>query len=558
MSEQNVQKTSKNGRFTKAEKSWILYDWANSVYATNMLAAIFPIYYASVAGDAGDKWWGIGVAIASFFVAITAPFLGSIGDFHGMKKRLFACFAIGGMAFTAITAFAGSWQLMLIGYVLSHIGFSGANVFYDSFLTDVTTRERMDKVSAWGYAMGYLGGSTIPFVISIAVLLATDFSQTAVRASILLTTVWWAVFSIPIFRNVKQTHFVDTPPTQLASAALRNLRHTLGDIVRRKGLLLFLVAYFFYIDGVNTVISLATNYGATLGLGSTGMILALLITQLVAIPCAILFSKLAAKVGSVRMIGAAIAVYFCICSVGFFMGQNVEPYQLEYTALVEQVTASAEFTPGSADERVWQQVADDLKEDGRDALAAKDRPAAFYTLKEDGTPDGVIGDVIARLKDADNTHYAFSDEAARAGALAVIEDTVKPALLAFAADDAKQTAYTEALGLSSLLFWLMAVLVGTVQGGIQALSRAYYGKLIPVHRSNEFFGFYDIFGKFAAVIGPFLYSVFYMLTGRASIGIISLMVLFILGGVILLLGRKQLQQAEKEASLAAEECAAES
>ena len=487
MSEQSVQKPSKSGRFTKAEKSWILYDWANSVYATNMLAAIFPIYYASVAGDAGDKWWGIGVAIASFFVAITAPFLGSIGDFRGMKKRLFACFAIGGMVFTAITAFAGSWQLMLIGYVLSHIGFSGANVFYDSFLTDVTTRERMDKVSAWGYAMGYLGGGTIPFVISIAFLLATDFSQTAVRASILLTTVWWAVFSIPIFKNVKQTHFVDTPPAQLASVALRNLRHTLGDIVRRKGLLLFLVAYFFYIDGVNTVISLATNYGATLGLGSTGMILALLITQLVAIPCAILFSKLAAKVGSVRMIGAAIAVYFCICSVGFFMGQNVEPYQLEYTALVEQVTASAEFTPGSADEKVWQQVADDLKEDGRDALAAKDRPAAFYTVKEDGTPDGVIGDVIVRLKDADNTHYAFSDEAARARALAVIEDTVKPALLAFAADDAKQTAYTEALGLSSLLFWLMAVLVGTVQGGIQALSRAYYGKLIPAHRSNEFF-----------------------------------------------------------------------
>ena len=175
-------------KFTKPEKSWILYDWANSVYATNMMAAIFPIYYAGIAGDTGDKWWGIGVSAASLIIAVLSPIFGSIGDFRGMKKKLLCACLILGIVFTGVTAFTGDWKLMLIGYVISHIGFSGANVFYDSFLTDVTTRDRMDRVSSWGYAMGYLGGSTIPFVISIVFLLMTGFSVTAVKFSCLLYT----------------------------------------------------------------------------------------------------------------------------------------------------------------------------------------------------------------------------------------------------------------------------------------------------------------------------------------------------------------------------------
>lgn len=538
---------TRNNKFTKAEKSWILYDWANSVYATNMMAAIFPIYYAGVVGNAGDKWWGIGVSAASLIVAVMAPFLGAFGDFRGMKKKLLILFLALGVGFTAVTAFTGSWQLMLVGYVISHIGFSGANVFYDSFLTDVTTNERMDRVSSWGYAMGYLGGSTIPFVISIVLLLLTDFSIPAVKASILLTCVWWAVFSIPLLKNVHQKHYVETPPAQLVREANRNLWKTMKEIAFNRGLLLFLIAYFFYIDGVNTIISLATSYGATLGLGSTGMILALLVTQLVAVPFSILFSRLANRFGSITMITAAIAVYFVICGVGFFMGYHLEPYQLEYTALVDESLPEQEIQSlglGRQDAELLETLLQDIREAGRDAMAEPDWSTAFYAADEKGDPAGALGSIAHKLADPQGKYVFQSDEARQAAVQAT--ERIHAAVSAFIADSGKQTAYHGALAFSTLLFWMMAVLVGMVQGGIQALSRSYFGKLIPPERSNEFFGFFDIFGKFAAVIGPFLYSFFYILTGRASMGILSLMLLFLVGGCILVAGRKRLRATEVE------------
>ena len=420
----------KKKRFSKMERAWILYDWANSIYATNIMAAIFPIYFAMAATETGDKIYGFAVSAANLIVALLSPLLGAIGDFRGMKKKLFAAFLLIGLGFTVTMAVFDSWQLMLVGLVISRIGFSGSCLFYDSFLTDVTTPERMDKVSAWGYAMGYIGGSTIPFVLSIAILLLMGQSVLSYKISILLVVVWWAVFSIPFLRNVEQVYCVDEPPRHLARAAFSNMAKTFRAILKDKRILCFIVAYFFYIDGVDTVISMATNYGTTLGLGTIGMILALLVTQIVAVPFSILFGNLAKKVGAIRMIAVAVSVYFVITILGFVMGFNIE----------------------------------------RAELAGGDVEAAIRT--------------------------------------------------------------------STVLFWVLATLVGMVQGGIQALSRSYFGQIIPPERSNEYFGFLDIFGKFSCVIGPALYSLVYTLTNRPSFSILSVILLFLGGGIALVCGRK--------------------
>lgn len=424
-------------RFTKAEKSWIMYDWANSIYATNIMAAIFPIYFAMQADETGNKLYGFAVSAAALVVAVLAPILGAIGDFSGMKKKLFAGFLVLGLVFTAVMAAFEDWRLMLIGFIFSRIGFSGSCLFYDSFLTDVTTPERMDRVSSWGYAMGYIGGSTIPFIISIAVMLLLTQSVLSYKIAILIVVVWWAVFSIPFLKNVKQQYSVEDAPQALAKEAFRNAWKTFKDILKDKKILFFIIAYFFYIDGVDTIISMATNYGETLGLGAIGMILALLVTQIVAVPFSILFGNLAKKVGAMRMIAIAVCVYFVITILGFFMGFNIEQAELSG------------------------------------------------------------GDIEAALK------------------------------------------------LSSTLFWILATLVGTVQGGIQALSRSYFGQLIPPERSNEYYGFLDIFGKFSCVIGPALYAATYAATGRASLGILSIIVLFFGGMVALFAGRKYMKAEEK-------------
>jgi len=530
-----MRKRDESKRFTKVEKSWIFYDWANSVYATNIMAVIFPIYYASQAGDIGNKWWGIGVAIASLVGAVIAPTLGAVADFKGNKKKLLFAFILISALSTAVLAFVGDWKWMLIGYVISHIGFSGSCVFYDSFLTDVTTEDRMDRVSSWGYAMGYIGGSTIPFVISIAVMLLNDYSAFSMKFAILIVTVWWLVFSIPILKNVKQVHYVETPPGELAKHAFSNLLDTMKRCVSNKGLFIYLIAYFLYIDGVGAVISLATNYGATLGLGTTGMILALLVTQLVAAPCAILFSKLSGKFGAIKMIISAIAVYFVICGVGFFMGRIVEPYQLDAVEATRYAIKSQGVAfQSDEDQKVWDTIKKDYVEDIRATLAEEDRVAAFETV--------TVG-FKEKIGTSTDVLYRFSGEPGSTTARAAI-GMIGDSLIPYAQDTQKQTAYNEAKGTATALFWVLAVLVGTVQGGIQALSRSYYGKLVPQKRSAEYFGFYDVFGKFATVIGPLLYAMFYFTTDRASVGILSLLLLFGSGGLLLLFGRKELVKTE--------------
>ncbi len=507
--------TTANGkerRFTKKEWSWIFYDWANSVYATNIMAAIFPIIFVSIAGDAGDIWWGYGSSIATFLTAVLAPILGAVADYKGMKKKLFTGFMLGGVISTFVIALVmNNWKLMLVGYVLSYVGFAEANLFYDSFLTDVTTDERMDKVSSWGYAMGYIGGSTIPFLISIAVLLILGFEDPlAQKFSILITSVWWLLFTIPFLKNVEQTHYIERTAETSVGQIFRNIGHTARDIFRRKGLFLFVLAYFFYIDGVGTVIKISTAYGTVLGLGSVGMILALLVTQLVAMPCSILFANLAAKITARRALIGAILVYILILCLGFYMGFTLEPCQDAYEAALK-----ADYSD---------QLADLTDEN---AIALRDAGAKYFTSEN-----------AQEKMNAEVAKLALTDEQQTNSEA----DRVILAFAQFIGKDAETIQkFRNAVSFSTVLFWIMAVMVGTVQGGIQAVSRSYFGKLIPKERSNEFFGFFDIFGKFASVLGPFLYATIGAWTGRSSYGVLALIVLFLAGLVIMIAGKKDLE-----------------
>ena len=505
-------------RFTKKEWSWIMYDWANSIYATNIMAAIFPIIFVSIAGGAGsegDVWWGYGTSIATFSVALLAPVLGAVADFKGMKKKLFTVFLLIGVVFTLLIALVmNSWKLMLVGYILSRIGFSASNLFYDSFLTDVTTDDRMDKVSSWGYAMGYIGGSTIPFLISIAVLLVLGFESTlAQQFSIVITSVWWLLFSIPFLRNVEQTHYIERAGKISLSHIFRNIGHTARDIFRRKGLFLFVLAYFFYIDGVGTIISISTAYGTILGLGKVGMILALLVTQIVAMPCSIWFAKLAEKFSARRALIGAIAVYALICCVGFYMGFSLEPHQEAYEAALR-----ADYTDQLAD------LTDER------AIALRDAAANYFT---DQDAQDKVNAEVAKFASDQQAHPEV--------------DRVLMTFSTFLGKHASTIqSFQSAVSFSTLLFWAMAVLVGTVQGGIQAVSRSYFGKLIPKERSNEFFGFFDIFGKFASVMGPFLYALIGGWTGRSSYGVLALLALFLVGLAIMIGGKRALEALDGE------------
>ena len=423
-------------RFSKEERSWIMYDWADSAVATIMMAAIFPIFFGGIANDAGipgSMWLARGMVVTQLVLGFSAPILGAIIDFRGFKKRLFVIFLILGILTLLILAFQSAWQILLVGYVLSTIFWGLTVVIYDAYLPDVTTKDRMDKVSAWGYGIGYIGGSTIPFVISIALILfghhvGIDMIM-AVRISIVLTAVWWGVFSIPIIRNVHHKHGVTAPEKGVISKTFKNAIETGKKIVKQKGVFMFIIAYFFYIDGVGSIIRLATAYGTELELGDTGMIGALLLMQLVAFPFSILFGKLSKKYNPLNTITVAICIYLVICVVGFVMGFGLEESWFD-------------------------------------------------------------------------TNFAI------------------------------------------ILFWVLAFLVGTVQGGIQAISRSTFGRLVPPENSGEYFGFFEIFGRFSAIIGPGFYALIFALTGRASLSILSIVAVFIIGLVVLSVGRKYMNVEE--------------
>ena len=420
--------------FTREEHSWILYDSAYSAFAAIMLVGIFPMFFMEVAGGEdtpGSAWWAWGNSGARLLLAIAAPLIGAIIEFKGYKKKLFVTFiALGVLAHLFLAAPANaSWQYLLIWYVVANIFWFASISVYDSFLPDVTTPERMDYVSAAAYAWGYILGSTIPFLAGVALIIFGDHigidTVSAVRISILLTAAWWGLQSIPMIRDVTHKYQRPIPKEGFIKESFKNAFNTARKIVKNRTLFLFIVAYFFYIDGVGTVMTMAVAYGAELGLGGEGMILAIVVTQFVAFPSSIIFGKLSKKNGPVNLIIAAICVYFVICIIGFIMGFGLE--------------------------------------------------SGWF-----GVDVGII------------------------------------------------------------FFFALAGLVGTVQGGIQALSRSCYGRLIPPDQSGEYFGFYEIFTRFSAIIGPLLYAFILQRYGRASISILPIIFLFSVGLVLLLINRKNL------------------
>ena len=305
----------------KEELSWALYDWGNSAYSMTITSTILPIYFKMVAENGGmsssnsTAFWGYTISISTLFVSLMAPFLGTIADYKGNKKKFFKFFCGLGIIATIMLALvpADMPMLLLLNYGFTVLGFSGANIFYDSFLVDVTSTERMDKVSSAGFALGYIG-STIPFIISIAIVMLTQSGilgipiSLACKIAFLITALWWGSFTIPLLRNVNQKYYIEKEPNPVKNSFVR-LGKTFKDIRYHRKIFTFLIAYFFYIDGVDTIIGMATSYGTDIGISMTSLLVILLLTQFVAFPFTILYGRLAEKFGGKKMLYVGIITY---------------------------------------------------------------------------------------------------------------------------------------------------------------------------------------------------------------------------------------------------------
>ncbi len=422
--------TAVNDSRRRAVFSWALYDWANSAFACTVLAGFFPVFFKSFwsAGvPATESTFRLGLvnSASSMVIALTAPVLGALADTGRARKRWLLGGLVLGVSATASLFFVGKgqWAGAALLFAIASIGWMGANVFYDSLLMFVAPPERRDRASALGYALGYLGGGLL-FAVNVAMTLSpktfglADAAE-AVRISFVSVALWWAVFAVPLFLFVPEGIGGQRQPWRVVVVeSARRLRHTFGEIRKLPQVYGFLLAYWLYIDGVDTIMRMAVDYGMAIGLGSKDLITALLITQFVGFPSALAFGYLGEKVGAKLGISIGIVVY-------------------------GGVTVYAGF-----------------------------------------------------LRDASG-------------------------------------------------FYILAVVVGLVQGGIQALSRSLYARLIPPSEASEFFGFYNMLGKFAAIAGPLLMGVVSVATGSPRWSVLSLLVLFALGGW--LLTRIDVRQGEVDA-----------
>nr|WP_330385535.1 MFS transporter [Merdimonas faecis] len=301
------------------EKYWILYDVGNSAF-TLLVSTIIPIYFNALAGNAGISevdylaYWGYAASISTVIVAILGPTMGTVADTRNYKKPLFVFFMMIGVIGCAALSVPTSWIVFLVVFVIAKVGYNASLIFYDSMLVDVTTPERMDKVSSHGYAWGYIG-SCIPFIISLVFVLMYESigitMNTAMMLAFLINAVWWVLMTLPLLKNYRQKNFAAPPEHPIKDSFIR-LGHTLRDIKKEKKIFLYLLAFFFFIDGVYTIIEMATAYGSALGLDTTGLLLALLVTQIVAFPCALIFSRFSKRYETTKLIKVCIAAYTLI------------------------------------------------------------------------------------------------------------------------------------------------------------------------------------------------------------------------------------------------------
>ena len=412
-------------RLTKQEKNWVLYDVGNSAF-TLLVSTIMPIYFNHLASTAGLSdvdylaYWGYAASISTLLVAILGPVFGTMADYKGFKKPIFLAFLAVGAVGCISLGFAKQWLLFLILFIIAKVGYSGSLIFYDSMLPDITEPDRMDNISSLGYAWGYIG-SCLPFVACLVPVLFADGLGLSMPAAMLIafciTALWWVGMSLPLVKSYRQKYFVERRPGAVG-AAFSRLWDTLKNARKEKKAFLFLLAFFFYIDGVYTIIDMATAYGSALGLDSTGLLLALLVTQIVAFPFAILFGRLAKKHATEKLISICIIAYFGIAVFAIFLASQ------------------------------WQ-------------------------------------------------------------------------------------------------FWTLAVLVGMFQGGIQALSRSYFTRIIPAEQSGEYFGLLDICGKGAAFLGTTIVSTVTKLTSNMSLGVGMIAILFVVGFVLFRMAAKAPETVRK-------------
>ena len=397
---------------TGLERAWILYDVGNSAFVL-LVATLIPIFFNALAEEGGLSsveylaYWGYAASAVTIITAVLSPILGTLADTRGFKKPIFILCLVVGVAGCCAMGVAKTWLPFLLIFVFAKVGFSGSLVFYDSMLSDVTTPDRMDVVSSRGYAWGYIG-SCVPFVVCLALVLgsgAIGLSQmTALNIALFITAAWWLAMTLPLLKTYRQLHYVEVEKHAIRQSFAR-IGHTLRHLHEDKQVFWFLLAFFCYIDGVYTIIDMATAYGTALGLDTTGLLLALLVTQIVAFPSALIFGRLSAKYPSTTLIPVCIAAYAGIALFAFFLTQQ------------------------------WQ-------------------------------------------------------------------------------------------------FWVLAFVVGMFQGGVQALSRSHFAKIIPPEKSGEYFGLFDICGKGASFLGTMIVSVGSQLTGSANVGVGSLIVLFLVGFVL--------------------------